>query len=197
MMTWTTDIERAFDETKVKRGTGATGGQFSSKGGTPAPAGKGKGKGGPRRGDAGNLSFDGKRGTGYGKRGGDKRVRAVQRALNSLGLTDANGKALAVDGKLGPRTTAAIKRWQRKNGLKPDGIITPALLRKLTAKKRATANTPAQREGSANIRPSSRRGTRGTVATAKKKTARKAARPKKAAPAPTKRAAGAPAARKG
>jgi peptidoglycan hydrolase-like protein with peptidoglycan-binding domain len=143
-MTWITDhspqaqMERAFTEQLHPRGTGAAGGQFVAAGAgaqkqapkKAAPAGKKRAAGG------GNLSFDGKRGAGYGVKGGDKRVRALQTALNRLGLTDGSGKKLAVDGKLGPRTTAAIKKAQRKLGLKADGVVTPALLRQITTAKK-------------------------------------------------------------
>jgi peptidoglycan hydrolase-like protein with peptidoglycan-binding domain len=80
------------------------------------------------------LSYNAKAntGTGYGKKGGDDRVKAAQKALNSAGMTDADGKKLVLDGKLGPKTTAAIKMYQRKHGIKPaDGKITPALLKQL------------------------------------------------------------------
>lgn len=70
-------------------------------------------------------------GTGYGKAKGDGRVKAAQTALNKAGMTDAQGSKLKLDGKLGPKTTAAIKAYQRKHGLKPDGKITPALLKQL------------------------------------------------------------------
>jgi peptidoglycan hydrolase-like protein with peptidoglycan-binding domain len=136
-------ITRAFAEELHPRGTGAVGGQFVAAGAsssrtTPAkqqkaaPAGKKAGKGG-----GGNLAFDGKRGPGYGKPGGDPRVKGLQTALNKLGFTDGSGKELNRDGKLGPKTTAAIKKAQRALGLKPDGVVTPALLRQLTAAKSA------------------------------------------------------------
>lgn len=76
------------------------------------------------------LSYDAKanRGTGYGSKRGDDRVRQAQAALNKGKFTDANGRPLLLDGKLGPKTTAALKRFQKAHGLKPDGKITPALL---------------------------------------------------------------------
>lgn len=99
------------------------------------------------------LSYDSKSntGTGYGSKNGDQRVHAAQEALRKGGFTDANGKPLRLDGKLGPKTTAALKRYQRAHGLKPDGKITPALLAalkkggkaKATHKKSALAKKPA------------------------------------------------------
>ena len=63
-----------FNEQLHPRGTGALGGQFVAKGSSTAAAGKSgsRPKGGASKGGAGkkpaggNLSFDGKRGTGYG-----------------------------------------------------------------------------------------------------------------------------------
>lgn len=77
------------------------------------------------------LGFNGRSGTGYGSAGGDARVSYVQRLLNRLGFGDASGRPLAVDGKLGPRTTEAVKAAQRKVGVKPDGQVTPALVAQL------------------------------------------------------------------
>lgn len=87
---------------------------------------------------SGPMRFDGKSGTGYGTRGGDARVRALQSALNKLGL----GGALTVDGKLGPRTTAAIKQMQQRLGLKADGVVTAALMVRILT---AAAKTPARK----------------------------------------------------
>ena len=117
-----TMIERRglFDPGKHPRGTGAQGGQFVSKGAS---------------GNNDTIGYDSKHGTGagYGARGGDARVKELQRILNNLGLKDREGKPLLVDGKLGPRTTAAIRRLQQRMGLKPDGLVTPALLQKIRA----------------------------------------------------------------
>lgn len=139
-------ITRAFTEDLHPRGTGALGGQFVAAGSsstaatkkTAPPAKKGaKPAQKPKSGGGGNLSFDGKRGPGYGVKGGDKRVRGLQEALNRLGLTDGSGKKLVVDGKLGPKTTAAIKKAQRAAGMKADGVVTPAFLAQLAKTKSA------------------------------------------------------------
>jgi peptidoglycan hydrolase-like protein with peptidoglycan-binding domain len=42
-------------------------------------------------------------------------VKAIQTSLNS------NGEHVSVDGKLGPKTAAALKDYQQKQGLKPTG----------------------------------------------------------------------------
>jgi peptidoglycan hydrolase-like protein with peptidoglycan-binding domain len=86
----------------------------------------------------GSMSYNGKTGTGYGMKNGDPRVKKLQAMLNKLGLKDAHGKPLAVDGKLGPLTTQAVKAWQKRNGMKPTGVVTPQML--------AKAGTPAHRK---------------------------------------------------
>jgi peptidoglycan hydrolase-like protein with peptidoglycan-binding domain len=105
----------------------AAGSSSSSSVKSKKPAGKPAGRTVPK----GSLGYDGKRGTGYGKKGGDARVKRLQASLNKLGIKDANGKPLALDGDLGPKTTAAIKAWQRKTGQKPTGFVDAATLRKL------------------------------------------------------------------
>lgn len=132
-------IERAaFTEALHPRAQGKFAAKPGSKAGSKTPK-----KATPRAGATkpaagkGNLSFDGKRGAGYGTPGGDKRVHSLQDALNRLGFTDGSGAKLKGDGKLGPKTTAAIKKAQRALGLKPDGVVTPALLSKLTKTKSA------------------------------------------------------------
>lgn len=128
---------------RVQSGTG--GGEFSS-GGSGGSAAKPTAKAGAAKPTAkvgaaksahphGSLAFDGHTGPGYGMKGGDKRVHSLQQALNRLGFTDSSGHKLLNDGKLGPRTTAAVKKAQHTLGLKPDGVVTPALLKELEAAK--------------------------------------------------------------
>lgn len=110
----------AYDETKHKRGTGAQGGQFVSKNAQGQTT------------TSSSIGYDGKgRGTGYGSKGGDPNVKALQKELNRLGIFDGQGNQLAVDGKFGPKTTAAVRRLQKRLGLTVDGKITPALLSRL------------------------------------------------------------------
>lgn len=138
---------------RVESGTG--GGEFASgsaggakaapaKKTTPAKATAAKKATGATKATAathphGSLAFNGKTGPGYGVKGGDKQVHSLQEALNRLGFTDGAGHKLLNDGKLGPRTTAAVKKAQRALGLKADGVVTPDLLKRITAAKTAAA----------------------------------------------------------
>ena len=90
-----------------------------------------------------SLPQEEKGGGGKGKKGGKgkggkgdaakkaKQTKALQQALAKAGFTDAGGKPLKADGIVGPKTLAAVKKAQRKYGMKPDGKVTPALLRRL------------------------------------------------------------------
>lgn len=53
-------------------------------------------------------------------------VRSLQSALN-----DKLGLELGTDGKFGPKTKAAVKEFQKQNGLTPDGIVGPKTREKL------------------------------------------------------------------
>lgn len=135
----------AEDHPRAPAGS-STGGQFAKDDGSSSskpPAKKAapaktspKRKGRTRREiPKGQLGFDGVSGTGYGVKGGDKRVRALQEELNRLGLTDSRGRKLRVDGELGPLTTQAVKAAQRRLGMRPTGIIAPAFIDRLRATK--------------------------------------------------------------
>lgn len=52
----------------------------------------------------------------------DKQAMEFQRRLNDLGYN------LEIDGKYGPKTKAAVMDFQRRNGLKADGILGPATM---------------------------------------------------------------------
>lgn len=137
-------------------GTGATnatatkttqpkGGQFALGGGRVGGKGKAPAKRPARKAPAkpaGPLGYDGKTGAGYGIKGGDPRVRTLQSILNRFGLKDASGQPLAVDGKFGPRTTAAVKRLQRAMGLTPDGKVTEDFIKKVANAKSLTELRP-------------------------------------------------------
>ena len=52
-------------------------------------------------------------------------VKTIQTALNK------NGEQIPVDGKLGPKTVAALKDFQQKHGLKVTGHADPATMSQL------------------------------------------------------------------
>jgi peptidoglycan hydrolase-like protein with peptidoglycan-binding domain len=66
------------------------------------------------------------RGAGYGSADDAKRVRSLQRTLRRLGWAPG-----PVDGLFGPRTEAAVVRFQRSAGLTADGIAGPRTAREL------------------------------------------------------------------
>ncbi len=71
---------------------------------------------------------------------GRLQVASVQAALSKLGFDVGR-----IDGKLGPQTTKAIKRFQKKQHLKVDGKITNKLLEQLkTAIERLPPADPSQ-----------------------------------------------------
>jgi peptidoglycan hydrolase-like protein with peptidoglycan-binding domain len=79
-------------------------------------------------------------GAGYGHSGGSTQVREVQRRLRALGQRPG-----PVDGRYGPRTRAAIERFQRKAGQPASGVLSPATA---TALWRADRGQPGRRPAS-------------------------------------------------
>jgi peptidoglycan hydrolase-like protein with peptidoglycan-binding domain/ssDNA-binding Zn-finger/Zn-ribbon topoisomerase 1 len=104
-----------------------------------ARRGKSERKGGrARKGDSTERRADGTVRQGDGMKGSPSaEVRRYQQILEELGFDLGEG---AVDGRFGPATLAAVRRFQRQNGLRVDGIIGPqtiaALQRALREKKR-------------------------------------------------------------
>lgn len=134
-------------------------------------------------GDSAALSFDGHRGAGYGHKGGDRRVHALQAQLNRLGMSDGAGKALVLDGKLGPKTTAAIKRAQRMLGEKPTGVATPELLVSLRKVRMVRTGLPAKKSVPLPAKKATHHRTTPHRAAKKVAPAKKAIPPAKTAPA--------------
>lgn len=169
---WELERRGLFNSALHPRGTGAQGGQFVAKGSSGAND---------------TIGYDAKRGTGagYGAKGGDKRVKQLQQALNRLGFKDMHGKPLLVDGKLGPRTTAAIKRLQTRLGLKADGIVTPALLKQV----RAAAGPRGLKAPAKKVAKKAAPGKATPARTAATGAAKKTMPAKKTAPPPARKAA--------
>jgi hypothetical protein len=84
---------------------------------------------------AGPLGFDGRKGTGYGIKGGDPKVRTLQSVLTRLGMTDGAGVRLGVNGKYGPRTTAAVKKLQKAMGVEATGKVTEEFIKQISNAK--------------------------------------------------------------
>ena len=70
-------------------------------------------------------------GAGYGVPDDARRVRALQRTLRRLGWSPG-----PVDGLFGPRTEAAVTRFQREAGVAADGIVGPRTSRALRVAER-------------------------------------------------------------
>jgi peptidoglycan hydrolase-like protein with peptidoglycan-binding domain/DNA invertase Pin-like site-specific DNA recombinase len=81
-------------------------------------------------------------GAGYGQPGGSMRVRVVQRQLRSLGHRPG-----PVDGLYGPRTRAAVERFQRTVDRPTTGVVSPAVAVALARSERDRASAPADRAG--------------------------------------------------
>jgi peptidoglycan hydrolase-like protein with peptidoglycan-binding domain len=80
------------------------------------------------------------RGAGYDKPGGSVRVRVLQRQLRGLGLRPG-----PIDGLYGPRTAAAVARFQRDHGSRSDGVAWARTRRSIATARRA-AETRLVRE---------------------------------------------------
>ena len=89
------------------------------------------------------------RGTGYQRADGSARVRRVQGALRRLGY-----RVGRIDGRLGPLTDSAVRRFQREEGLEPDGIVGPNTIGTLDRRtsggvESAESSTPPDRRNAA------------------------------------------------
>jgi len=81
------------------------------------------------------------RGTGYTRAEGSRRVREVQRRLRSLGYHPG-----PVDGRYGPRTERAARRFQEARRLRADAVVGPRTLDALRTRddaRRRAATPPA------------------------------------------------------
>ena len=73
-------------------------------------------------------------------------VKSVQTKLKVLGFYSGS-----ITGNAGPKTVAAIKAFQNKNGLTADGIAGPQTLAKIDAAYEAKGGTTASSSGSSNV----------------------------------------------
>jgi peptidoglycan hydrolase-like protein with peptidoglycan-binding domain len=100
----------------------------------PLPAPRSLPAGWPRGWSAGPV----RRGTGFVRPGGSRRVRAVQQRLIQLGYRPG-----PIDGLFGPRTEAAARWFQYKHGLPADGRVDRRTLVVLVARSN---HQPLRRE---------------------------------------------------
>jgi peptidoglycan hydrolase-like protein with peptidoglycan-binding domain/DNA invertase Pin-like site-specific DNA recombinase len=81
-------------------------------------------------------------GAGYGQPGGSRQVREVQRKLRALGQRPG-----PVDGMYGPRTRAAVERFQRAADRPATGVLTSAAALALARTERGQSRAAAPTDG--------------------------------------------------
>src|SRR3954471_18947982 len=92
---------------------------------------------GPRTGSALRAPVPLEPGAGGNQPHGSGRVRALQRQLRTVGAHPG-----PVDGRFGPRTEAAVRRFQRARGLAVDGIVGAHTTRRLARHEKPAAAPP-------------------------------------------------------
>ena len=88
-------------------------------------------------------------GAGYQELGGSANVRSLQLRLSRLGLSPG-----PLDGRYGPLTTAAVKRFQRQRHLRVDGVVGAQTASALApaAPRRPARHVPVRKRPSIRIR---------------------------------------------
>ena len=81
-------------------------------------------------------------------------VRSLQQRLNQLGMRDARGQPLDVDGDFGDRTREAVERFQRSRGIAVDGVVGRDTFRELGEAAREAAMAPGAPATPATRQPS-------------------------------------------
>src|ERR687886_256641 len=82
------------------------------------------------------------RGVGFDRPDGAAQVRALQRRLQELGQRPG-----PIDGLFGPKTEAAVERFQRTSHLVPDGVVGSHTLGALAGAGHAGGGSPARSAG--------------------------------------------------
>lgn len=115
-----------FDESKHKR---AADGKFSKQKGRKAKDSNSKKR---------NANYSIGRGDGMSQnKGNAQRVKKIQAALIKQGFLSSKGGG--ADGKFGPLTEAAIKKWQKKNGYKTTGALGVGQMKEILTGKKGLA----------------------------------------------------------
>jgi peptidoglycan hydrolase-like protein with peptidoglycan-binding domain/DNA invertase Pin-like site-specific DNA recombinase len=93
-----------------------------------------------------------RRGAGYGDADGAARVRVLQRQLRSVGASPG-----PVDGRFGPRTESAVRKFQSQERLAADGVVGEltrrALRQRLAQLSGAKGNKPSGQSASSRPAP--------------------------------------------
>lgn len=104
----------------------------AARGGTAVPAAPETPTAGANRSRTSGAKFTNLQNTGTYNPAQSERVKKVQTLLQRLGY---NVGDTGIDGKYGPRTERAVRRFQQDNGLRVDGIVGPETAKALTATK--------------------------------------------------------------